>query len=300
MTYVPMTCRECGVVIQPDLEVLRRLGTPPTATSHAQCVYRCLCGAGYSNSRDEAARRLIWERPELNVPKEVRDGLDDVLSRAVNEFNRPKKGDKFSSERSEDAVTWTVLRYLERHERLGAIADPEHPTGAPSLLLWGAPVDGPRSDKFATLLRGVCIALGEASDRLSEPDVALIWDDLTVLVEAKHLSGNVPQRDYKNFDRYFDRPELFCVPTHKVKSMGFYELVRNWRIGTEVAERLDTDFRFVNLGPPAIEASAAAFAQTVAQTERRNFTHLTWADLLGRISPNEPWFEEYSRHRGLV
>jgi hypothetical protein len=80
------------------------------------------------------------------VPEPVRRGLASVLSRSVNITNRPNKRVKFGFETSEDAVTWTVFRYLQdRHSFRGLAQAAEHATTAASarLALWGVEVPSP-------------------------------------------------------------------------------------------------------------------------------------------------------------
>src|SRR5438105_1340118 len=108
MKFAPMRCRECSALIEPNLTVLERLGGRRTAFSREDCIYRCSCGTAYSNAANEGARVLITARPELNVPEQVRPGLESALKRAVNTVNRTNKREKFCFETSEDAVTWTV------------------------------------------------------------------------------------------------------------------------------------------------------------------------------------------------
>lgn len=90
-----------------------RRGRVPTATSYEACLYRCSCGRGYSNATRVESRTCIVCSPELNVPAAIRDGLEDVLDASPNTRNLEAKNAKFCFSTSEDAVTWTVFRWLE-------------------------------------------------------------------------------------------------------------------------------------------------------------------------------------------
>jgi hypothetical protein len=149
------------------------------------------------------------------------------------------------------------------------------------------------------LLKEISCELGEQPDRRSEPDAILAWPHLTVVIEAKYQSGNERKPGYSHFDRYLNRPELFAVPTEQVKRDGYYELVRNWRIGVELAERLQKSCLLINLGPPRISQTARHFSLSLAQHPERRFNHRTWADLLTAEAPVEPWFEAYASARNL-
>jgi hypothetical protein len=299
-SYQAMVCRVCGSRIEPDLDVVERLRARRAAASRDDCIYGCACGASYSNASRSNARVLIAPSPEQNVPTPVRAGLASALAQAVNETNRANKRAKFCFETSEDAVTWTSFNALEKAGRLSA-AIPDAPEARPRMLLWGAPLVGRDAARIASELRSVCIGLGEDERRLSEPDVILVWAELLVFIEAKYRSPNDRQPHYRNFDLYVDdRRDLFAVPPDKVAAAGFYELTRNWRIGIELAQRLNLrEFRLVNLGGPALTVSASQFAATIRQTDARRFWHTRWAELLEKSAPLESWLAEYVKARGL-
>ena len=295
-----MKCRLCEFEIEPDLRTLARLGKRRTVSARADSIYRCRCGVSYSNATREAKRVLIRARPELNVPEPVRSGLAQVLAQSVNATNRGSKQERFCFETSEDALTWTVVRYLESVGRLDALLDREPPAGVmPSVLFWGAPSPDSLAIEMAQLLEKISSGLRENPDRRSEPDVIVVWPELAVLVEAKYRSGNDRKPDYQNFDRYLDRAGLFAVPAEKVKRDGYYELARNWRIGVELAERLHTSFLLINLGPPRIGQTAADFARTLVQTAERRFIHRSWSAVLTALGPIESWFDAYARTLNL-
>ncbi|MHB8059566.1 MAG: hypothetical protein ACYDHO_01875 [Gaiellaceae bacterium] len=301
--FQPMQCRACQRVIKPNASLVASLGKRLTVHSHDDCIYRCECGASYSNAKAEAKRVMIAARPELNVPKEVRSGLAEVLGQAINRRNRRNKLTKFCFETSEDAVTWTVLRGLEQQGRLDALVAPQRPLGEPTLLLWGVPIGGPRGAETAAALAEVCHSLGESVSSLTEPDVIALWQDLLVLVEAKFQSANERRPNYRGFERYLDRPDLFAAQPEEVAADGYYELTRNWRIGAELAERLRVPgFLLLNLGPPEkIEVDADLFGALVARSVEHDFGSCSWSDVLEAAQPIEPWLDRYAseRHRLL-
>ncbi len=301
--FQPMQCRVCQRSIKPNASLAASLGKRLTVTSRDDCIYRCECGVSYSNARNEDDRVLITARPELNVPKQVRAGLVEVLGQAINRRNRRSKLMKFCFETSEDAVTWTVLRGLEQQRRLDALVAPQRPLGEPTLLLWGVPISGPRGSETASALAEVCRSLEESASAYSEPDVIVVWSDLVVLVEAKFQSGNELRRNYRGFARYLDRPDLFAVSPEEVAADGYYELTRNWRIGTALAESLRIpSFLLLNLGPPEkIEVDADLFGALVARSLAHDFASCSWSDVLEAAQPIESWLDRYAseRHRLL-
>ena len=145
-------------------------------------------------------------------------------------------------------------------------------------------------------------AIGEGARHRSEPDVIASWPDEVVAVEAKYTSHNDVKPNYKGFDRYLDRPEMFAVDGTAVRAAGFYELTRNWRIGIGLAERLERHFTLVNLGPAGQEASAQKFGALLATDERRAFRFMSWSRLLDRAEADAPlpeWCRRYATERGL-
>src|SRR5687768_3684970 len=111
-TYAPMKCRNCGSMIQP---LVIGVDKPKAAASYGDCNYRCtneVCGVAYTNALAESSRRMIQPDYRLNIPAHVRDGVNEALTDALNVRNRPTKRKKFAFESSEDALTWTVFRYL--------------------------------------------------------------------------------------------------------------------------------------------------------------------------------------------
>ena len=147
--FEPMRCRACQRLIKPNTSLAASLGKRLTVASRDDCIYRCECGVSYSNARKEDKRVLITASPELNVHKQVRAGLVEVLGQALNRRNRRRKLMKFCFETSDDAVTWTVFRGLEQRGRLDALVAPQRPLGEQTLLLWGVPISGPRGRETA-------------------------------------------------------------------------------------------------------------------------------------------------------
>ena len=301
--FQAMRCRACRRLIKPNKALAASLGKRLSVASRDDCIYRCECGVAYSNAINERDRVLIVASPELNVPKSVRAGLVETLGQAVNRGNRTKKLLEFCFENSEDAVTWTVFRGLQQRGRLEALVAPERPQGEPALLLWGVPISGARGPEVASALAEVCRSLGETANALSEPDVIVVWHDLVVIVEAKFRSANELRPDYRGFPRYLDRPDLFAVSPEQVAAAGYYELTRNWRIGTALAESLQTPgFLLINLGPPEkIEVDADIFMTLLARSPLREFASCSWSDILEAAKPLEAWLDRYAseRHRLL-
>jgi len=214
-------------------------GGAPAASDYWSCYRFCDdCGVAYSN----AARNpvLIHRDPAHNVPKLLRDGLVNTLGQALNRLNRRHKLDAFCSENSEDAVTWTVFRYLQTSGLLPSALrrfgmQPED--AEPTMLLWGAPVplNQPAACRLRRALMDAEDVVGEESSSRTEPDVVLdLGDAGIVVIEVKLKSGpDIKTPDYAHWNTYL--PSACFQDSGKAKESGLYELVRNWRIGCELA-----------------------------------------------------------------
>lgn len=233
----------------------------------------------------------------MNVPAEVRDGLEAVLAAAVNIRNQPAKRWKFCSDRSEDAVTWTVVRGLQQVGRLDALLPVDvraRATDAPSLLLWGVRARGPGAGGLASRLERASTQLGERPASRTEPDVVVEWPDVVAVIEAKFGSRNDRKpADYRGWHLYLDA--TFAAPAETVRETGLYELVRNWRIGSELAG--ERRLVLVNLGRAKLDADVAALRAVVAETPSRRIVARTWANVL---QETDGWLRTYGERMGLI
>jgi hypothetical protein len=295
---VALRCSGCGLELEP------REGPASAAASFDDCLRRCdPCGLAWSNSSTHPVR--IWKEPTHNVPAEVRPGIIEAVAAALNERNRKTKLLKLASESSEDAVTWTVFSLLTSfvlaHSPWRSLAGltPEDAPLPRSVLIWGTPLFGGGAELRAGLV-AISSALGEVATSRTEPDVIIDLGPFgLVFVEVKYKSGNDAQSKkpwdmYTTSDAFLDRD--------LAKKSGRYELVRNWRIGCELAR--ERPFSLVNLvrtvesGPAAV--STREFAASVKTGPTRRFAQLTFRALLENVpQPWPPWFADYVALRQL-
>jgi hypothetical protein len=297
-----MICRVCGQVIVPRVKSLPKART---ATRHADCYYVCAnssCGVAYSNAKTEGQRTKIYLRKEMNIPVEVRDSLDEVLACSMNVTNRATKAAKFAFETSEDAVTWTVIRYLKRTEQICCAFDlPKAEVN--SVLLWGSGCHGEQGILVREALEKVLIdVLRENPKAFTEPDVVILLGDWLIFIEVKYHEPNSCKQAYAHFERYLAAGDSFFVADiNRIKEDGYEELVRNWVAGWLLATKLKKRFQLVNLTGMGCARSAGRFAESIQQSPERVFRHLSWAALLDRLKqPLEPWFAAYMESKGLL
>jgi hypothetical protein len=257
----------------------------------------------WSNSSTQPVR--IWRDATRNVPTEVRAGLAEAAGAALNERNRKTKILKLASESSEDAITWTVFSFLTSFAtatsswRALAGLPTEAQPSPQSVLIWGSPFFGQGADLRSQFVE-ISSSLGEVATSRTEPDVII---DLgaygLVFVEVKYKSGNDVQ-SAKPWKMY-TASDVF-LNSELAQSSGRYELVRNWRIGCDLAR--DRPFSLVNLvrtverGPA--ETSTRAFAESLKTGPSRRFAQLTFRTLFEAVpKPWASWFVEYVELRQL-
>ena len=114
-------------------------------------------------------------------------------------------------------------------------------------MLWGVPVGGVDAASLADELARISDVLGERPAGRSEPDIIIGWSDLHAIVETKLDSRNdVKPASYPGWPLYYSET-AFGVSAESVARIGLYELVRNWRIGCELAG--PRNLVLVNLAP---------------------------------------------------
>lgn len=288
-----MVCRLCGCTLTPSSTELGR-----TATSLSDCFYQCAgCRVGYSNSQFPDERTLIFDRWERNIPPEAHSELIACIDRSLNEKSRPTKLARLAFESSEDAVTWTVFRYLQQQSQLGTVLGMAHPR----VLYWGAelptkPIS--TSPDIEKSLREILLAIGDSPRSLSEPDIILVTDEAVCTIEVKYRADNSVQRDHPRFPEYLNAAPGLFKDAGDVAASGYYELTRNVVFTKLLAEKLNCRWKVINLGMPRILASAERFAEQLSDPSV--FEIQTWPEVCRRIpQPSAAWFQSYLQQKVL-
>lgn len=303
-------CPQCYSLLEADEYTPNARGGAPTALNYETCLRRCeTCGIGLSNARTNPT--AIYREPSHNVPVEVREGIYQTLDRSLNERNRANKRAKFGFSTSEDAITWTVFRFLQAEGLLKTSfknllgVELQTAMSEPSLLLWGVPVPlvDPGSEQVRNDLVGVSKMLGEAARARSEPDVILDFGSAGLIaIEVKYRSGNDRQiGNYDQLSKYLEGTGAITSPGI-VRETGLYELARNWRIGMELAG--SRPFALINLGPDDLFRKEGKrlenFRQGLAEDNNHRFLTVHWSYFLSAIPQPRPlWFDQYLMEREL-
>lgn len=296
-------CRSCNS----EIPGVTADAKPVSPKSMSECLRRCACGkGGFSNGKSPT---WIFAEPSDNVPLEVRAGLTDALAESVNERGRKIKLFQFGFETSEDAVTWTVFRYLQQSGRLRAqLAASGNIVAAraqaePAMLFWGSPV--PAVDAMSRQVRSrlleILQGLGEERLSYSEPDVLLDFNEAgMVAIEAKYRSENDRKAEHHTGWKTYLNREAFRDPV-EAKKTGLYELARNWRIAWELSGGRPTSL--VNLGASRLASDKDVlerFHAALATGPDRQFQSMTWTQLLGDVSDLPPWLRSWLESRSIT
>jgi hypothetical protein len=190
---------------------------------------------------DEPGRNVLW------TDADDKERLKAIL--------HGKRESRMSHEHSEDAVTWNVFRFFERHRCLSpaikeicTCADEE-----PQVIFWGTD-NGALWEPF----RRCSDDIPEKTFARSEPDLMLLWKHkLLVVIEAKFRSPNRSGSDAKKRadELRKSRPYIEHASRHvnregaeEAVCDGWYELLRNWVLGAALKEALGCEaFVLVNL-----------------------------------------------------
>jgi hypothetical protein len=188
---------------------------------------------------DEPWRNLLWRDTEDQAR------LDAIL--------RGKRESRMGHEHSEDAITWNVFRFFERHACLSPVIRTicPSPDDEPLTVLWTTH-DGCLWEPY----RRCSDQIPEKASARSESDLIFLWENkLVVVIEAKFRSPN--RSDPKNRESESRKAEPYIKHASRCLNRegseeavrdGWYELLRNWVLGTTLREALGCEeFVLVNL-----------------------------------------------------
>jgi len=180
--------------------------------------------------------------------------------------------------------------------------------GEPDVLLWGVPVNDqgePRYDEEAMALRRRLVSvlhdLGETPSHYTEPDVALFWQDGSlVIIEAVFGAPNA--RTTSPSGRVALDALAFADPT-AVVATGYCRLARLWQIAYQLGA--GGSLSLLNVGTRHLEASVpsrrrlAIFRRSLARPTEGGFAVVHWTDLLPDKPEMPRWLVDYCRSRNI-
>lgn len=215
------------------------------------------------------------------------DSADKYL---YNEIKKVKRESRIARDNSEDALTWNVMRFLDRQ---GLLTDflsqlSNKKINEAELILWSY---SPKEKSDWTLLNKARIEFGETIERGSEPDIIIRTDKVLYFIEAKLTAKNEttpsnPQekKKYETGDNnIFQQIFKSDYETVAIKEKR-YELLRFWLLGSWIAKQLDIDFEFYSLVMQSREQEIKGdFAKHIIETTKRKFSRMTWEQIYDYI-----------------
>jgi len=196
---------------------------------------------GFTYVYDDFSQNLLWKDAD------DRRRLDAIL--------RGKRESRMGHEHSEDAVTWNVFRFFERHACLSPAIKKisSCPTDEPLTVFWTT------NDGCLWEPCRVCSDdIPEKTFARSEPDLMFLWEHkLLVVIEAKFRSPNRSGSDAKKRAEELRKSRPYIEHASRYLNRegaeeavrgGWYELLRNWALGTTLKDTLGCEaFVLVNL-----------------------------------------------------
>ena len=212
--------------------------------------------------------------------------------RLINLLKESKrdKGKGFRSERSEDAVTWNVFRYLENNNLLETTLT--QITGSPQKTAkpyyWGI---RPKGGVYKLLEEARETFEQVSSGHRSEPDLIIETEESLFVVEAKILASNNPppsdpdvvRNKYEsNSERWFSK--VFRDDFNKIAlEKRFYQLMRHWLLGSWMANEINHKFYLINLVLESKEVNIESqFGSLIIESEKmkfKKFKRFTWESI---------------------
>jgi len=235
---------------------------------------------------------FIYE--DLNDNSLWHDAEDKDLLGKIIEHKRVKG--QLHHDKSEDAVTWNVFRFLERSILLSEFLSKlcNSPVANPEIIYWSY---SQSQQNVWNELKRARAEFGEIPQRGSEPDLIVDSDDALFFIEAKLTATNeTTPSNPKELKRYltggnnwYDAVFRFDYQTIASNEKK-YELLRFWLLGTWIAKQQDLDFYLVNLVLSERERDIEAiFKKHIHENQRRKFVRITWEDIYQHISSSVVW-----------
>lgn len=213
------------------------------------------------------------------------DRADEELFKKIKKVKRESR---ITRDNSEDALTWNVMRFLEKQDLLkGFLSElsKKNITEA-ELILWSY---SPKEEKSWSLLNEARTEFGETMARSSEPDIIILTDKVLYIFEAKLRATNKTNptnlSNKKKYDTGGDNlfNQIFKSDYQSVASER-YELMRFWLLGSWIAHKLGLNFELHSLVRDSSEKQLKnEFGNLIIETPERKFDRITWEQIYDYI-----------------
>lgn len=209
---------------------------------------------------------------------------DDLV--LLNNIFVVKRESRMTRDRSEDALSWNVFRWLEKTNQLGnVLSHIVHAEGVfTDLIYWSYSAKAKGSWQELNKAR---LEFGETIQRGSEPDLIALTDKSLFFIETKlTASNNVRPSNLNNRKKYITggnewHKQVFVSDFDAVAIQGKkYELFRFWLLGSWLAKEMNRDFYLINVVPAEKETDIEArFTSHIRTSENRKFKRVSWEEI---------------------
>ncbi len=215
---------------------------------------------------------------------------DNADRQLYHEILKVKRESRVARDNSEDALTWNVMRYLEKNNLLPEFLSriSKRKIGSAELILWSY---SPNEQSDWSLLKKARLEFGETVSRGSEPDIIILTNKVLYFLEAKLTAKNETKpSDPHNRKKYetggnklFQQIFRFDYETIACKEAR-YELMRYWLLGNWMARQVGLDFEFYSLVLQSREHNLETeFDKNIIETSERKFSRMTWEQIFGFV-----------------
>ena len=197
---------------------------------------------------------------------------------------------RMAGDNSEEAITWNVLRYLDKKNLLVPVL--YSLTGIvlkrPEVIYWSY---CGREGSYWSELKEAQEEFGERPGKSSEPDIIINTANAILFIDAKMImdnntkpaNGRLRKKYLKGGSHWYQqvfRSDYQQVAIEDKK----YELMREWLLGTWMATRRGTDFYLINIAREGKEEDIeAAFGEHIYSDQGRRFVRITWEGIYKQI-----------------
>jgi hypothetical protein len=221
---------------------------------------------------------LKWSDNILWIDSEALSQLNQILT--VKHENRLARSN------SEDALTWNVFRHLEKTGMLSEILSRIANQDLHNLELFFWTYDSAAQATWKDLETYSQI-FGEKPKHGTEPDLIVRTDELLAFIEVKFGSSHNTTPSNENVKAGYVSAAHGWY--NKVFSAEFetiairerrYELLRQWLIGSRMADRAERQFLLLTVDLESQLAQAKEpFSSLIVQSEQRRFACISWESI---------------------
>jgi len=243
----------------------------------------------------------IYVSPSTFEYLRAEDNLLDASSPETGLLARimgSKRESRMARDRSEDALTWNVFRYMDGKEILKAYFGEVFKDDSDIIeqVYWSYAIKA--GIAWPELIRAR-EEFGESTALGSEPDLIIETVNAIYFIEAKYTSSNKTSGSRDDLAKRIANPKsyvnggnghfskVFKSSYTKIVEDQKYELMRFWLLGSWIAQQKKKRFMLINIVRENTEVDIEhSFGIHINASELRNIRRITW-ESIGKYAVNE-------------